>query len=140
MVYHQVGLSEQVQISPEASRLISKALDYRKRTVGEVMVPLRHSVALAPDVPVHVAVADTGTNAIMSAYKLLGELYELTARINARAKDHPLFKGMNNPVKFNPQAVADLAEEDDVRALAERGAKGVGEAAAVLADLALGKQ
>jgi acetylornithine deacetylase len=56
-------------------------------------------------VPVHVAVADTGTNAIMSAYKLLGELYELTARINAKAKDHPLFAGMNNPVKFNPGVI-----------------------------------
>lgn len=56
-------------------------------------------------VPVHVAVADTGTNAIMSAYKLLEELYGLTGRINARAKDHPLFKGMNNPVKFNPGVI-----------------------------------
>jgi len=56
-------------------------------------------------VPVHVAVADTGTNAIMSAYKLLGELYELTARINAKAKEHPLFAGMNNPVKFNPGVI-----------------------------------
>jgi acetylornithine deacetylase len=56
-------------------------------------------------VPVHVAVADTGTNAIMSAYKLLGELYELTARINERAKAHPIFKGLNNPVKFNPGVI-----------------------------------
>jgi acetylornithine deacetylase len=56
-------------------------------------------------VPVHVAVADTGTNAIMSAYKLLEELYGLTGRINAKAKDHPLFAGMNNPVKFNPGVI-----------------------------------
>lgn len=56
-------------------------------------------------VPVHVAVADTGTNAIMSAYKLLGELYQLTARINDGAKEHPLFAGMNNPVKFNPGVI-----------------------------------
>lgn len=56
-------------------------------------------------VPVHVAVADTGTNAIMSAYKLLEELYGLTGRINARAKEHPLFKGLNNPVKFNPGVI-----------------------------------
>ena len=56
-------------------------------------------------VPVHVAVADTGTNAIMSAYKLLEELYGLTARINAKAKEHPLFAGMNNPVKFNPGVI-----------------------------------
>ncbi len=56
-------------------------------------------------VPVHVAVADTGTNAIMSAYKLLEELYGLTGRINERAKSHPIFKGMNNPVKFNPGVI-----------------------------------
>jgi hypothetical protein len=36
--------------------------------------------------------------------------------------------------------VADFAEEEDVRALAEGGAEGVGEAAAVLADLALGEE
>ena len=56
-------------------------------------------------VPVHVAVADTGTNAIMSAYTLLNELYDLTAKINSKAKDHPLFAGMNNPVKFNPGVI-----------------------------------
>jgi putative hemolysin len=67
-----VTLSEQGQISPEASRLISKALDYRKRTVGEVMVPLRHSVALAPDVPVHVAVELARSHGLESV-PVLGE-------------------------------------------------------------------
>jgi acetylornithine deacetylase len=36
---------------------------------------------------------------------LLEELYGLTGRINARAKEHPIFKGMNNPVKFNPGVI-----------------------------------
>ena len=56
-------------------------------------------------VPVHVAVADTGTNAIMSAYAVLNEVYALTAEINAKARSHPLFAGMNNPVKFNPGVI-----------------------------------
>ena len=53
-------------------------------------------------VPVHVAVAQSGTNAIMSAYALLREIYELTEQINEGAKSHPWFKHMNHPVNFNP--------------------------------------
>ena len=56
-------------------------------------------------VPVHVARAQTGTNAIMSAYALLQEMYALTAKINEGAKDHPWFKGVTNPVKFNPGVI-----------------------------------
>ncbi len=56
-------------------------------------------------VPVHVAVAQSGSNAIMSAFALLKELQGLTARINARAKDHPLFAGITDPVKFNPGVI-----------------------------------
>lgn len=53
-------------------------------------------------VPVHVAVADSGTNAIMSAYAVIQEIYKLTVQINEGAKTHPLFAGMTDPVKFNP--------------------------------------
>ena len=53
-------------------------------------------------VPVHVATAQTGSNAIMSAYALLQALYGLTAEINARAREHPLFRLVQDPVKFNP--------------------------------------
>ncbi len=56
-------------------------------------------------VPVHVATAQTGSNAIMSAYALLQALYGLTGRINARAKDHPWFKTVPDPVKFNPGVI-----------------------------------
>ena len=56
-------------------------------------------------VPVHVARAQTGTNAIMSAYALLNEIYKLTAEINETAKTHPWFKTIANPVKFNPGVI-----------------------------------
>jgi CBS domain containing-hemolysin-like protein len=65
-------LSQQGQISPEASKLIGKVLVYRKQTVGEVMVPLRHSVALSPDVPVHVAVELARSHSLESV-PVLGE-------------------------------------------------------------------
>lgn len=56
-------------------------------------------------VPVHVAVAGTGTNAIMSAYRLLNDIYALTERINEDAKTHPWFKHVNHPVNFNPGVI-----------------------------------
>ncbi len=56
-------------------------------------------------VPVHVATAQTGSNAIMSAYTLLQALYGLTAEINLRAKDHPWFGTIPDPVKFNPGVI-----------------------------------
>jgi acetylornithine deacetylase len=56
-------------------------------------------------VPVHVARAQTGTNAIMSAYALVQEIYKLTAEINEGAKTHPWFKDIPNPVKFNPGVI-----------------------------------
>lgn len=56
-------------------------------------------------IPVHVARAQTGSNAIMSAYTLLQALYELTARINARAKSNPVYKDIPDPVKFNPGVI-----------------------------------
>ena len=53
-------------------------------------------------VPVHVAVAQSGTNAIMSAFGILQELYLLTAEINTRARQHAWFRDLPDPVKFNP--------------------------------------
>ncbi|WP_131196640.1 ArgE/DapE family deacylase [Lichenihabitans psoromatis] len=55
--------------------------------------------------PVHVMNSQTGTNAIMSAYRVLTALEALTARINARAKDDLVFQGVDNPVKFNPGVI-----------------------------------
>ncbi len=56
-------------------------------------------------VPVHVARAQTGTNAIMSAFNLVQEIYRLVAEINEGAKTHPWFKDVPNPVKFNPGVI-----------------------------------
>ena len=56
-------------------------------------------------VPVHVAHAQTGSNAILSAYALLGALQQLTGRINERARAHPWFKDIPDPVKFNPGVI-----------------------------------
>ncbi len=53
-------------------------------------------------VPVHVAVAQTGSNAIMSAYQLITALYAHTAEANRAAAAHPWYKGVENPIKFNP--------------------------------------
>ena len=53
-------------------------------------------------VPVHVAVAQTGSNAIMSAYQLIQALYAHTAEANKAAAQHPWYKGIEAPIKFNP--------------------------------------
>lgn len=53
-------------------------------------------------VPVHVAVAQTGSNAIMSAYTLLQALYAHTAEANQAAIADPWYKGIDAPIKFNP--------------------------------------
>ena len=52
--------------------------------------------------PVHVAVADQGTNAIMSAYALLRALEDHTAALNAAARTDPWFGATKQPLKFNP--------------------------------------
>ncbi len=56
-------------------------------------------------VPVHVARAQTGSNAIMSAYVLINAVYALTAEINERAKTHEWYKDVPDPVKFNPGVI-----------------------------------
>jgi len=51
--------------------------------------------------PVHVAYAETGTNAILSAVHLISAFQEHTKEINARATANPWFAGVKNPIKFN---------------------------------------
>jgi len=53
-------------------------------------------------VPVHVAVADTGTNAILSVMHIIGALQAHTAALNERAKEDAHFAAVRNPIKFNP--------------------------------------
>jgi len=49
-----------------------------------------------------VAVAQTGSNAIMSAYHLIQALYDHTAALNEAAKTHPWYESVPDPIKFNP--------------------------------------
>ncbi|CCD94050.1 putative peptidase M20 family protein; Acetylornithine deacetylase [Bradyrhizobium sp. ORS 375] len=51
--------------------------------------------------PVHVAYAETGTNAILSAMHLIRAFQEHTSEINARAKSNAWFADVKNPIKFN---------------------------------------
>lgn len=52
--------------------------------------------------PVHVARAESGTNAIMSAYGLIRALEDHTAQLNDAARGDPWFGGTPQPLKFNP--------------------------------------
>ncbi|MGC2781654.1 MAG: ArgE/DapE family deacylase [Bradyrhizobium sp.] len=51
--------------------------------------------------PVHVAYAETGTNAILSAMHLIRAFQEHTKEINARAAANPWFGTVKDPIKFN---------------------------------------
>ncbi len=53
-------------------------------------------------VPVHVMVAQDGTNAILSAFHLVQALQAHTAKLNEAAKAHPWFGAVRDPIKFNP--------------------------------------
>jgi acetylornithine deacetylase len=53
-------------------------------------------------VPVHVAVAQSGSNAIMSAYHLIQALQAHTVKLNEAAKHHEWYSRIENPLKFNP--------------------------------------
>ncbi|WP_159997956.1 ArgE/DapE family deacylase [Roseomonas sp. 18066] len=53
-------------------------------------------------VPVHVMHAQTGSNAILSALHLIQALQTHTKALNAKAKDHPVFGVIADPIKFNP--------------------------------------
>ncbi len=52
--------------------------------------------------PVHVSRSEEGTNAILSAFSLIEAIREFTKKLNERAKSHPWFGKIQNPVKFNP--------------------------------------
>ncbi|MGG5886100.1 ArgE/DapE family deacylase [Falsiroseomonas sp. HC035] len=54
-------------------------------------------------VPVHVMVAQDGSNAIMSAYALIQALYAHTKSLNAAGRDNAWYGGqVQDPIKFNP--------------------------------------
>src|ERR1700741_1797118 len=53
-------------------------------------------------IPVHVAHAGSGSNAIMAAYHLIHALQKLEAEWNERAKADPHFKTRTHPINFNP--------------------------------------
>ncbi|NKC33779.1 ArgE/DapE family deacylase [Falsiroseomonas selenitidurans] len=54
-------------------------------------------------VPVHVMVAQDGSNAIMSAYALINALYGHTKTLNEAGRDNPWYGGqVQDPIKFNP--------------------------------------
>jgi acetylornithine deacetylase len=52
--------------------------------------------------PVHVSRSEEGTNAILSAFSLIEAIRDFTKKLNERAKSHPWFGKIQNPVKFNP--------------------------------------
>jgi acetylornithine deacetylase len=52
--------------------------------------------------PVHVAHAGSGANAIKAAYHLIQGLERLEAEWNERAKAHHHFKSVHHPLNFNP--------------------------------------
>jgi acetylornithine deacetylase len=53
-------------------------------------------------IPVHVAHAGSGSNAIMAAYHLVHALQKLEAEWNERAKADKHFKTLTHPINFNP--------------------------------------
>ena len=53
-------------------------------------------------VPVHVARAQTGTNAILSAFHLIQALQAHTKTLNQAAKTHAWYRDVEDPIKFNP--------------------------------------
>ena len=53
-------------------------------------------------IPVHVAVAQDGSNAIMSAYVLIQALYAHTRTLNEAARANPWYADIKDPIKFNP--------------------------------------
>ncbi len=56
-------------------------------------------------VPVHVARAQSGTNAIMSSYQLILALQRHTEALNAAARADEWFGGIADPIKFNPGVI-----------------------------------
>ena len=56
-------------------------------------------------VPVHVAQAQTGSNAIMSAFQLIQALQAYTVTLNEAAKADTWFGQIPDPIKFNPGVI-----------------------------------
>jgi acetylornithine deacetylase len=56
--------------------------------------------------PVHVSQSEAGTNAILSAFGLIEALRGHTRELNTRAKSHPWFGRIPDPIKFNPGKIA----------------------------------
>lgn len=53
-------------------------------------------------IPVHVAVAQSGSNAIMSAWRLVAALERHVAALNQEARAHRWYGEVTDPIKFNP--------------------------------------
>jgi acetylornithine deacetylase len=53
-------------------------------------------------VPVHVMMAEAGTNAILSAMHLIRALQDHTVALNRIAESDALYGAVKNPIKFNP--------------------------------------
>ena len=70
-------------------------------TVGVMWFRLRISGR-----PAHVGESEKGTNAILSAFGLIEALRGHTRELNARARSHPWFGRIPNPIKFNPGKIA----------------------------------
>ena len=56
-------------------------------------------------IPVHVAQAQSGTNAIMSAFQLVQALQAYTVTLNQAAKTDKWFGAIPDPIKFNPGVI-----------------------------------
>jgi acetylornithine deacetylase len=56
-------------------------------------------------VPVHVAVAQSGSNAILSALHLVQALQAHTKALNEAARAHPWYRDIPDPIKFNPGVI-----------------------------------
>ncbi len=56
-------------------------------------------------IPVHVAHAQSGTNAIMSAMQLILALQRHTETLNEAARSDPWFSDIADPIKFNPGVI-----------------------------------
>ncbi len=95
-------LTAQEQLSPAALAMIGRVLDYRRLCVGDVMVTLRQSVALAPDVPVHVAVELARSHGL-EAVPVLGE--------------NGAFEGVFEPARCGPQVPEDRLVRQHMRDL-----------------------
>lgn len=56
--------------------------------------------------PTHVAVAGTGSNAIVAAMQIVEALQGLEAEWNERAKAHPVYADLDHPLNFNPGVIS----------------------------------